>query len=235
MLRHPTATLAAALVFSTGSWQEQPSAVTRPRPMRESDVLATPDTPAPRPKGAGELFVAFTRLALQGFGGVLPVAQRVLVEERRWLTRAEFLELLAVAQVLPGPNVCNLSVLAGYRFLGVRGALSALAGLLAVPAVVVLCLAATQRHLASHPAVAGAVRGISAVSAGLIAGTALKLAAGLRGSTLGVPASLLLGLAAFVLVAILHVPLVWALLAVGLPAWALAARKLAGAGRGGAP
>jgi chromate transporter len=188
-----------------------------------------------RPAGALELFVAFTGLALQGFGGVLPVAQRVLVEERRWLSRAEFLELLSVAQVLPGPNVCNLSVIAGHRFLGVRGALAALGGLLAVPAVIVLALAATQRHLAFHPAVAGAVRGISAVSAGLIAGTALKLAAGLRGGTLGAPASLVLGAAAFGLVAILHVPLAWALLVVGLPAWALAAWKLAGAGRGGAP
>jgi chromate transporter len=196
---------------------------------------ATTDVLASRPAGPGELFLAFTGLALQGFGGVLPVAQRVLVEERRWLTRAEFLELLSVAQVLPGPNICNLSILAGHRFFGIRGALAALGGLLAVPAVVVLCLSATQRHLASHPAVAGAVRGISAVSAGLIAGTALKLAAGLRGAALGAPASLLLGAAAFVLVAVLHVHLAWALLVVGLPAWGLAAWKLAGAGRGGAP
>lgn len=191
--------------------------------------------PAVRPAGPGELFLAFTALALQGFGGVLPVAQRVLCEERRWLTRAEFVELLAVSQVLPGPNVCNLSVLAGYRFFGIRGALSALGGLLAVPAVVVLGLAATQHHLGDHPAVAGAVRGISAVSAGLIAGTALKLAAGLRGSALGVPGSLALGLAAFALVAILHVPLAWTLLAIGIPAWGLAAWRLGRAGREGTP
>jgi chromate transporter len=190
---------------------------------------------AARPVSAAELFVAFTALALQGFGGVLPVAQRVLVEERRWLTRAEFLELLSVAQVLPGPNVCNLSVLAGHRFLGIRGALSALGGLLAVPALLVLALAATQRQLAFHPAVAGAVRGISAVSAGLIAGTALKLAAGLRGGALGAPASLLLGAAAFVLVALLHLPLAWALLAVGPPAWGLAAWRLGAARRRGTP
>jgi chromate transporter len=195
-----------------------------------------PSVPLPaRPAGPGELFVAFTGLALQGFGGVLPVAQRVLCEERRWLTRAEFLELLAIGQVLPGPNVCNLSVLAGYRFHGVRGALSALAGLLTVPAVIVLVLAATQRHFADHPAVAGAVRGVSAVSAGLIAGTALKLAAGLRTSPLGVAASLALGLGAFALVAVAHLPLVWTLLAVGLPAWGLAAWRLGRAGRGGTP
>ena len=176
------------------------------------------------------MFVAFTLLALQGFGGVLPIAQRVLCEERRWLTRAEFLELFSVGQVIPGPNVCNLSVLVGYRFLGLRGAAAALGGLLAGPAVIVLLLAATQRNFAGHPAVAGAVRGISAVSAGLIAGSALKLSVGLRGTVLGAPTSLLLGVAAFTLVAILHVPLLWALLAVGVPAWGLAAWRLARAG-----
>jgi chromate transporter len=188
-----------------------------------------------RPAGAGEIFAAFTLLALQGFGGVLPVAQRVLCEERRWLTRAEFLELFSVAQVIPGPNVCNLSVLVGYRFLGLRGAAAALGGLLAGPAVVVLILAAAQRTFAGNPAIAGAVRGMSAVSAGLIAGSALKLTSGLRGSVLGAPAGLLLGLAAFTLVAILHVPLLWALVVVGLPAWGLAALRLARAGNGGAP
>jgi chromate transporter len=196
---------------------------------------AIAENAAARPTGAGEIFVAFTLLALQGFGGVLAIAQRVLCEERRWLTPAEFLELFSVAQVIPGPNVCNLSVLVGYRFLGVRGAAAALGGLLAAPAVVVLVLAATQRGFASNPVVAGAVRGISAVSAGLIAGSALKLTSGLRGTVLGAPASLLLGVAAFTLVAILHVPLLWALVLVGVPAWALAALRLARAGNGGAP
>lgn len=200
-------------------------------PARGPDAAA--EAPARRPSSLGELFVAFSLLALQGFGGVLPVAQRVLCEERRWLTHAEFLELFSVGQVIPGPNICNLSVLVGYRFMGLRGGLTALAGLLAAPAVVVLCLAVAQDRFGAHPAVAGAVRGMSAVSAGLIAGTALKVASGLRGTVLGAPASLLLGVAAFTLVAILRVPLVWALAAVGLPAWGLAALRLAGAGPGG--
>lgn len=193
-----------------------------------------PDAPAARPGGTWELFVAFTLMALQGFGGVLPVAHRVLCDQRRWLTDAEFLELFSLGQVIPGPNVCNLSVLVGYRFLGVRGAAAALGGLLAAPAAIVVALAATQRAFAGNAAVAGAVRGMSAVSAGLIAGSALKLTSGLRGSVLGAPGSLLLGLAAFVLVAILHVKLLWALVLVGVPAWGLAALRLARAG-GGAP
>lgn len=193
---------------------------------RAVSPAATDAPPAPRPSGPGELFVAFTLLALQGFGGVLPVAQRVLCEERRWLTRDEFLELISLGQALPGPNVCNLAVMAGHRFLGWRGAAAALGGLLVAPTAVLLGLAAAHGRFAAHPAVAGAMRGVSAVSAGLIAGTALKLAAGLRKNPLGAPASLALGAAAFALVALLHVPLVWTLAAVGLPAWALAARRL---------
>jgi chromate transporter len=194
-----------------------------------------PTDPAPRPRSSGELFLAFTRLALQGFGGVLPVAQRVLCEERRWVTKEEFLDLLAVGQALPGPNVCNIAVMIGYRFLGLRGALASLAGMVAVPLLLVLSLAATQARLATHPAVAGVVRGMAAVSAGLVAGTILRLAAGLRRSPLGVAACLALGAGAFALVALLGVPLPWALLVTGPPAVALAWRRVGSRPKGGAP
>ena len=77
-----------------------------------------------RPASPWALFVAFSLLALQGFGGVIAIAQRVVVEQRRWLTKTEFLELLAAGQVLPGPNVVNLSLMIGDRFFGWRGALA---------------------------------------------------------------------------------------------------------------
>jgi len=170
-------------------------------------------------------------LGLQGFGGVVVVAQRVLCEDRRWLTRGEFVELLSVGQVVPGPNVCNVALMLGDRFFGWRGAAAALAGLLGVPFALVLALAAAYAHWASLPAVAGALRGMGLVSAGLIVGTALKLSAALRGSPLGVPASLVLGSAAFVLVAFLRLPLAWVLLGVGSVAWALAWGRLGGEGR----
>jgi len=89
---------------------------------------------APAPASLFEMFRVFNRLALHGFGGVLPWAQRVLVEERRWLTHAEFLEMLAFAQLAPGPNVCNLAIMFGDRHFGWRGAVVALAGMLAMPA-----------------------------------------------------------------------------------------------------
>jgi hypothetical protein len=70
-----------------------------------------------------ELFRAFNRLALQGFGGVLPVAQRELVERQRWLSREQFVETLSLGQVLPGPNIVNLALMIGDRFFGLRGAI----------------------------------------------------------------------------------------------------------------
>ena len=72
---------------------------------------------------------------------MLAVAQRELVEHRRWLTREQFVEMLAISQVLPGPNIVNLSLMLGDRYFGLRGAARALAGLLTVPLVIVLALA----------------------------------------------------------------------------------------------
>jgi chromate transporter len=107
----------------------------------------------------------FTGLALRGFGGVLPWAQRVLVEERRWLTREQFVELLAFGQLLPGPNICNLALMAGDRWFGWRGALVALAGMLAAPAAVVLTIAIAYSRVADDPVVRRALVGMGAVSA----------------------------------------------------------------------
>jgi chromate transporter len=185
-----------------------------------------------RPRSHRDLFVTFALLALQGFGGVIVVAQRVLCEERRWLSRAEFLEMLSLGQVLPGPNICNVALILGDRFYGWRGAAAALGGLMVAPFVLVLALAAAYAHWSGHPAVAGALRGMGAVSAGLIAGTAVKLAASLRESPLGAPTCLLLGAVAFALVGLLRVPLAWTLLGSGSVAFALAWQRV-GAGGGG--
>ncbi|XVJ70291.1 MAG: chromate transporter [Rhizobacter sp.] len=137
------------------------------------------------PASCTELFWVFTRLALQGFGGVLAVAQRELVEKQRWLTAEEFLQMLSLAQVLPGPNVVNLALMLGDRFFGWRGALAALAGMLSIPLVIVLVLASSYEHSRHLPLVSGALHGMGVVAAGLIAATALKLAPSLRSNSLG--------------------------------------------------
>jgi chromate transporter len=167
------------------------------------------------PRSPGELFIAFTSLALQGFGGVLPVAQRELVEKRGWLTREEFAEALSVGQVLPGPNVVNLSLMIGDRFFGWRGAFAALAGMLVAPLVIVLTLATLYAQIASTPTAAGAIRGMGAVAAGLIFAMALKLAPTLKKNPLPLALCALACLATWALVGVWRVPLAWVVLGLG--------------------
>lgn len=186
-----------------------------------------PDTRAPtadgdsldRPRSLWHLFVAFSALALQGFGGVIAVAQRELCERRRWLSPQDFVEMLSGAQVLPGPNVCNLSLMIGDRFFGWRGALVALAGMITAPMALMLLLAWLLGE-ASHVAqvqglIKGALAGIAAVAAGQIVGTVLKLAAPIKDHVLGWPTCAGLAALAFGMMAFLHWPLVWVLLGLG--------------------
>jgi chromate transporter len=178
------------------------------------------------PQSPIDLFLAFTLLALQGFGGVIAVAQRVLVEQRRWLTREQFIEILAVAQVLPGPNVCNVALMIGDRFFGWRGAFAALAGMMVLPLAIVLGATAIYAHFALNPAVAGALRGMGAVASGLILGTALKLASALGSNPMGVRVCVLLAGSVFVAAALLRLPLVWVLLVLGSLASLFAWKRL---------
>ena len=184
------------------------------------------DQPHPQPASPTDLFVSFTWLALQGFGGVLAIVQRELVERKRWMTRDEFIEDWAVAQIMPGPNVVNLSLMVGSRYFGLKGALAALAGMLCVPLVVVLLLALLYAHYAAHPGVAGALRGMGAVSAGMIAATGLKLAGALTTNVLGLRTCAVLGVLCFVAIALLRWPLVYVLLGLGSAASVMAYRKL---------
>lgn len=180
----------------------------------------------PQPQSLTDLFVSFTLLALQGFGGVLAVVQRELVEKKRWMTREEFVEEWAVAQIMPGPNVVNISLMIGHRYFGLPGAMAALAGMLTVPLVVVLALALVYAQFAGHPGVAGALRGMGAVAAGLIAATGLKLMGALKTHPLGLPTCITLAVLCFVGIALLRLPLVYVLLGLGVVACTLTWRKL---------
>jgi chromate transporter len=188
----------------------------------------TPDAASDlnQPASPAELFRVFNGLALQGFGGVLPVAQRVLVEQQRWLSREQFVETLSLGQVLPGPNIVNMALMIGDRFFGLRGAAAALGGLLTVPLLIVLTLAALYGQLSSVPAVAGALRGMGAVSAGLIISTAFKVMPTLKSNPLGVPVAALLVVATALAIGWWRVPLVWVVLGLGAVAMGLVAWKL---------
>jgi chromate transporter len=184
------------------------------------------DDPRPRPTSLADLFFSFTILALQGFGGVLAVIQRELVERKRWMTNEEFIEEWAVAQVMPGPNAVNLSMMIGARYFGLAGAMAALAGMLALPLLLILMLAVVHAQYASHPAVSGALRGMAAVSAGLIAATALRMSTALSRNPIPLPWCAALAAAAFVLLALVRAPLAAVLFPLGGLGCLLAWRRL---------
>ena len=173
---------------------------------------------------ARTLFIAFSQMALMGFGGVLPFAYRMLVDDRRWLSERDFSQYLAFSQILPGPTICNMSILIGWRFNGLPGATAAFLGMLLGPVVVVVLLGLLYASFASHPLVRHALAGMSAVAAGLVLGTAVKMATGVlkaerrraKVATIAAFAAL-----AFVGVGLLRWPLI--LVALGLAPLAIAA------------
>ncbi len=123
----------------------------------------------------GALFGGFLTLGLIGFGGVLPMTRRMIVEERGWLTAPEFADLLGLCQFLPGGNVINLSVAVGLRFRGVPGAVASLVGLLLAPSVIVILLGIIYDRFAADPAVRHVFAGLAAAAAGLLVALSFKL------------------------------------------------------------
>jgi chromate transporter len=129
------------------------------------------------PASVREIFLTFARIGLSGFGGVLFWMRRVLIQEKRWVTDAEMLEGLAIGQILPGPNVYNLSFMMGYRWFGLRGAFAAVGGLLAGPLVILVSLGLLYRAFSDVLVLQHALRGMAAVAAGLLLASAVGMAA----------------------------------------------------------
>ena len=124
----------------------------------------------------GALFSGFLRITLSGFGGTLPWARRTLVDERRWLSEREFVDALSLCQFLPGPNVVNLSIVVGRRFRGAMGALSAFAGLIVAPFLIVLGLGLLYARYGRLSVIDHILGGISAAAAGLVWTMGLQMA-----------------------------------------------------------
>jgi chromate transporter len=151
-----------------------------------------------------EIFRGFLLLGLTGFGGVLPLARHMVVDERRWLTADEFIELLGLCQFLPGGNIINVAVAIGQKFRGVPGAIAALVGLIAAPTAIVLALGAIYVRFQHEPQVVHLFAGLASAAAGLLLALAIRLAIPLWRRPLAVP----FAVACFLAVAIFHLPLV---------------------------
>jgi len=123
-----------------------------------------------------ELFTGFAKVAVSGFGGALPWARRMIVEQRHWMTADEFNETFSLSQFLPGPNIVNFCVVFGSRFGGAAGAAVALAGLLGPPVVIVTILAGFYAHFGDLAALTRILGGIASAAAGLIIANVIKMA-----------------------------------------------------------
>jgi chromate transporter len=170
--------------------------------------------------GLREIFGGFFLAGVSGFGGVLPFARRMVVEQRRWLSAAEFADLFSLCQFLPGPNIVNFAAAFGARHRGWPGAVVAVVGLLAVPMLIVIALGAAFARFAYLAPVRHGLVGLAAAASGLMLGTALKIA----GPSLRRPRSATIVALAFVLMALLRLPLPL-VIALALPVSVLLLRR----------
>ncbi len=165
--------------------------------MSESNTAPRPEHPeqsGPRPRiGPLRLLLVFSQVTISGFGGVAPFAYRAFVERRRWLTNAEFAEMFAFGQLMPGPGVTNFALTMGYRDSGAIGAIAAVTGIVTLPVLLMLLIGMTYNQYGNLPQVRDALTGMSTVTAGLVVAMALKMSAGMHRRH----RSLLLLLAAF--------------------------------------
>ena len=171
-------------------------------------AVAAPETPVsipPSQPGLFELFVAFAKMSLAGFGGVLVWARRGIVEQHRWMTADEFNETYALCHFLPGPNIVNLSFVFGSRFRGIAGGLAAFAGLVGPPMVIAIILAALYARFGEIDALRRTLEGVACAAVGLLIAVIFKMATPLvkRRDVVG----LLVMLAVFVAIGLVRWPL----------------------------
>jgi chromate transporter len=154
-----------------------------------------PDAAKRKNLSIGALFSGFFQAGILGFGGVLPVARRMIVEQRQWMDAAAFNDLFSLCQFLPGANVVNFAFAFGARNRGLAGAAAAVAGLLSAPLLIVLCISALYQRFGAIPIVQHGLGGLAAAASGLVLGTAMKIAAPVcRGLRQIVIAALVFGL-----------------------------------------
>jgi chromate transporter len=159
-----------------------------------------------------DLFGGFFVVGICGFGGVLPWARRMIVEQRKWLTPAEFTEMLGLCQFLPGGNIMNLTIVLGSRFQGIAGAAACFLGLMTAPVAIVIGLGALYDQYAGFPPVRRAFVALSAAAAAYLLASAWRIAAPLKGRKLAIA----IAACTFLVIAVLRLPLLAAMPALAI-------------------
>ncbi len=190
----------------SAAWRRRAKRITAAVMPAESPPAESPAVP-PTPL---ELFLSFARVSILAFGGVLPWARRMVVEQKRWMTAEEFNEAFSICQFLPGPNIVNFAVYFGSRAAGPLGAVAALAGVMGLAVVVVMVAGALYVQFGSAEVVRRVLGGLAAAAAGLIIGVSIKMAEPLWRRWRKPP--LHVALAIFIAVGVLRAPLLWTIL-----------------------
>jgi chromate transporter len=177
-------------------------------------AVPAPKPPNSPPPGLFELFVAFARMSVAGFGGVLPFARRGIVDQHRWMTADEFNETFALCHFLPGPNIVNFTMVFGSRFRGLPGGIAAFLGLLGPPVVIMVILAALYQHFGQVDALRRILAGVSCAAVGLLIAVVFRMMMPLVKRRDLV--ALVVMAAAFIAIGLLRLPLA-AVLIVGIP------------------
>jgi chromate transporter len=177
-------------------------------------AIAAPDFTTAPPPGLIALFMAFARMSLAGFGGVLAFARRGIVDQHRWMTAEEFNETFALCHFLPGPNIVNFTVVFGSRFRGIPGGIACFAGLLGPPVVIMTILAALYARFGDIEALRRILAGVSCAAVGLLISVVFRMMMPLIKKRDLVALAVLA--AVFIAIGILRLPLPAVLLA-GIP------------------
>ena len=138
-------------------------------------AVPAPSPPTSSPPSLIALFVAFAKMSLAGFGGVLVWARRGIVDQHKWMTADEFNETFALCHFLPGPNIVNLTFVFGSRFRGIAGAIAAFAGLVGPPVVIVTVLAALYQRYGEIDALRRILAGVSCAAVGLLISVVFRM------------------------------------------------------------
>lgn len=202
----------ACTTHRNSDWPARAGILNRAMPSESMPAISEPDDAMTKERpGLLELFFAFAKMSLAGFGGVLVWARRAIVDQHRWMTADEFNEAFALCHFLPGPNIVNLSVVFGARFRGIPGAIAAFLGLVGPPVVIVTVLAAVYARYGEIPALQRTLTGVSCAAIGLFLAVIARMMMPLLKRR--DPVALAMLAAVFIAIGILRFPLVPVLLA----------------------
>lgn len=156
-----------------------------------------------------EIALTFNEISLSSFGGGLSAWSReMVVARKKWMDDPEFLSAMTICRILPGANQVNLAVFVGTKLNGIRGAGAALAGLIAMPTLLLMGIAALYEAFQHSHAVQHVLAGFAAAAVAMT----LQMVWKTGRTTLTSVVPVLLFAATFILSGVFRLPLWWTLL-----------------------